>query len=80
MKSRPFAILALSLMLSVLISCTTKSPKSETILNVYQPSVLTLPPGAEVPTEQGLYRTQTREVWHSDKRFREIERQVLTQP
>ncbi len=74
-RSSRFAVLALSLTLSVLTSCVTKSPKSAPILNVYQPSVLTLPAGTEVLTENGLYTAQTREVWHSDKRFRDLERE-----
>lgn len=73
---RSSALLALSLTLSVLTSCVTRSPKSESILNVYQPSVLTLPAGTEVIAEQGRYTAQTREVWHSDKRFRDLEREL----
>lgn len=68
---------ALSLMLSALISCGSASKTSAPILNVYQPSVLTLPPGTVVETEAGRHTAQTREVWHSDRRFRDLEREML---
>lgn len=44
------------------------------VLNIYQPSILVLPAGVPVAVEGGTYTPQTREVWHSDKRFRELER------
>jgi hypothetical protein len=63
----------------LLMSCVTKPepvfiPKPVPALNIYQPSILVLPPGSPVTVEGGVYTPQTREVWHSDKRFRELER------
>jgi hypothetical protein len=46
-------------------------------LNIFQPSILSLEAGTEVDTKTGTYKAQTDEVWHSDKRFRELERQVF---
>jgi hypothetical protein len=69
-------LIILSLMLT---SCATKSepvfiPEPVPALNIYQPSILVLPPGVPVAVEGGIYAPQTREIWHSDKRFRELER------
>jgi hypothetical protein len=63
----------------LLTSCVTKSdsvivPQPVPALNIYQPSILVLPAGVPVGVEGGVYTPQTREVWHSDKRFRELER------
>jgi hypothetical protein len=30
--------------------------------------------GKQIETKEGFYTPQTEEVWHSDKRFRELER------
>ncbi len=59
-------------------SCATKPaplpPIVAPVLNIYQPSVLILRAGAVVETTNGIYTAQTDEVWHSDKRYRELER------
>jgi hypothetical protein len=78
-KSKSLALLALSLALSSLTSCGVTSKPSKPILNVYQPSVLTLPAGTEVLSEQGRYTAQTREVWHSDKRYRDLEAELVSE-
>jgi len=39
--------------------------------------VLTIEAGATVETPEGPYRAQTRETWHGDKRFRELEQAYL---
>jgi hypothetical protein len=49
--------------------------RSAVTLNIYQPSILALKAGTRVETKEGIYTPQTDEVWHSDKRYRELERQ-----
>jgi hypothetical protein len=60
-------------------SCTSLKIEDAYVgkLNIFQPSVLSLEAGTEVDTKAGIYKAQTDEVWHSDKRFRELERQVF---
>jgi len=50
-----------------------------TPLKIYQPSILTPLKGTQIQTTEGIYEVQTEgEVWHSDKRYRLIERQNYT--
>lgn len=59
-----------------LSSCVSKPYPTEILgkLNIYQPSILVLEEGKKIETKEGFYIPQTEEVWHSDKRFRELER------
>ena len=58
-----------------LVSCaTTPEPIVTGTLNIYQPPILSLEKGTEVNTKEGKYTAQTDEVWHSDKRYRDLER------
>lgn len=59
-----------------LCSCASKPSPTQIIgkLNIYQPSIIVLEEGKQVETKEGFYIPQTEEVWHSDKRFRELER------
>lgn len=60
-----------------LTSCSkNSSPKSGT-LNIYQPSTLQLQKGQAVQTKEGVYTPETDEVWHSDKRYRALERKLF---
>lgn len=62
----------------LLAGCAAKPvPVEATVstLNIYQPSILSLEAGTRVETREGVYTSQTDEVWHSDKRYRELERQ-----
>jgi len=43
---------------------------------IYQPSILKLKANLSVQTNDGIYTPQVDEVWHSDKRFRELERSL----
>jgi hypothetical protein len=43
---------------------------------VYQPPILPLEKGTKVQTKEGLYTAQDEEVWHSDRRYRELERKL----
>lgn len=45
--------------------------------NILQPNILKLAKGTKIETVDGYYTTQSEEVWHSDKRFRDLERSIL---
>jgi hypothetical protein len=62
-----------------LVGCQTTDSPDVGDLNLHQPSTLRLKAGTRVQTEEGVYRAQTNEVWHSDKRFRTLERKVYNQ-
>lgn len=70
-------ILILTLMLS--IGCVTDDAGDFTTLNLHQPSILSLEKGKPINTKDGVYTPQKDEVWHSDKRYRDIERKLLSQ-
>jgi hypothetical protein len=59
-----------------LCSCSSKPSPNQIFgkLNIYQPSIIVLEEGKQIETKEGFYTPQTEEVWHSDKRFRELER------
>ena len=67
---------ALVMMLIGLTSCAKDLPPNVRDLNIYQPSTLKLQKGEPIPTEEGIYMPNTDEVWHSDARFRRLEREV----
>ncbi len=74
MKS--FSILC-SLLAVILCGCATTTPEPAIVtpaLNIYQPSVLVIPKGVPIMTTEGTYIPQTDEIWHSDKRYRDLER------
>ena len=76
-KSKSCALLAAMTITSALTLCGCASKYSTPALNIYQPDVLTIEAGASVQTVDGVYTAQTRETWHSDKRYRELERKYL---
>ena len=76
MKLKNTVLLAIVMMPFVLTSCVTSSSPNVGNLNLYQPPSLQLKAGTKVQTVEGIYQAQTNEVWHSDKRFRELERKV----
>ena len=58
-------------------SCkTTQQPEIPQFseLNIYQPSILVIPAGQMIQTTTGKYTPETDEIWHSDKRVRDMER------
>ena len=61
-----------------LTSCETISTPNVGNLNIYQPSTLRLKKGEAIQTIDGTYTPQTNEVWHSDARFRRLERQIYS--
>jgi hypothetical protein len=62
--------------LTVLTSCGNNSSVKTGTLNIYQPSTLNLKKGLTVQTVDGYYTPQQDEIWHSDTRFRKLERQI----
>ena len=59
----------------IVVGCKSPSPEIGN-LNLYQPSTLRIEAGTKVRTVDGIYRAPTNEVWHSDARFRQLERKV----
>jgi hypothetical protein len=57
------------------VGCKSPSPELGN-LNIYQPPTLRLKAGIGIRTVDGVYTPQTNEIWHSDKRYRELERKV----
>lgn len=59
-----------------LSSCASRHSETNVLgkLNIYQPSIIILEEGKQIETKYGFYTPMTEEIWHSDKRFRELER------
>jgi hypothetical protein len=53
-------------------------PPSVSDLNIYQPSTLRIKAKTPIQTIDGVYTPQTNEVWHSDARYRRLEREVYS--
>lgn len=77
MKSKRIVLKGLMIVMIALTSCVPNSSKNAKPLNIYQPSILSLEKDKPVPTKDGIYTPQTDEVWHSDKRYRQVERDLL---
>jgi hypothetical protein len=78
MKYANYAKLAMSLTLLTLTNCAPFSSKNEKPqLNIFQPPILNLQAKEPIQTLNGIYTPQTDEVWHSDKRFQELEQQAM---
>ena len=75
-KIRTFALIV-GILLAV--GCATDDAGDFTTLNLHQPSILSLEKGKPINTKDGVYTPQKDEVWHSDKRYRDIERKLLLQ-
>jgi len=76
LKSTAFALMLALFLSGGLIGCATVSSQPTASLSLYQPPVLRLPAGTQVPTLDGIHTAQAPEVWHSDARFRHLEAQV----
>ena len=61
--------------LMLLTSCSFPLKEKNTKLNLYQPSTLRLQKDKPIETVDGIYTPQTDEVWHSDARYRKLERE-----
>lgn len=76
-KSKSLGIgVILSLLMTLTFSscsCSTKGNGSR----IYQTPILRLKAGTEVQTEEGLYKAQVDEIWHSDGRYRDLEKKLL---
>ena len=71
-------VLAALLILSAPIGCWNPDSSADvTRLNSSQISSLTLEKGATIQTVDGIYTSQERETFHSDKRYRELERKYM---
>ena len=79
-KLKNLGIVGTATMLIVLTSCGRGSLPSVSNLNIYQPSTLRLKKNNAVQTQDGIYTPQTDEVWHSDARYRKLERKVYYFP
>jgi hypothetical protein len=80
MKLKHYAQLVTSILMIGLTSCGTSSSTKSGTLNIYQPSTLNLAAGIPIQSKNGVYTPQTDEVWHSDARFRKLERQLYFKP
>lgn len=73
--SKTCAIAGLVIPLMLLTSCGWNSKESVKNLNIYQTSTLRLEKGRKIQTLDGVYTPQLDETWHSDARFRKLERE-----
>lgn len=60
-----------------LTSCLPIFKKNEPTLRIYQPPTLFLEKGKTINTKEGDYTPQEDEIWHSQERYRKLEKQVL---
>ena len=75
---KSLGIAAIAMMLIGLTSCESVLGPNVSGLNIYQPSTLRLIKAEPVQTKDGIYTPQTDEVWHSDARYRRLEREVYS--
>jgi hypothetical protein len=76
-RSIVFALLALALMPWLLTGCAINSRDESASRRLYQPATLLLKAGQPVQTPDGIYTPQSDEVWHSHKRFVDLERKFI---
>ena len=72
---RSLGIAVIAMMLIGLTSCESVLGPNVSGLNIYQPSTLRLIKAEAIQTRDGVYTPQTDEVWHSDARYRRLERE-----
>lgn len=77
MKLKNYGLLVIVTPLIGLTSCGSGSSPKTTTLNIYQPSSLKLKAGIPVQTQEGVYTPPTDEIWHSDARYRKLERELF---
>lgn len=61
----------------LLTSCASASSAPKALPSLFQPPVLRLAAGQEVPTRDGPYRPPADEVWHADARYRALEQENI---
>jgi ABC-type sugar transport system substrate-binding protein len=71
------ALTAALLPLAALTGCNSASRAASDSRLLYQPPVLRLRAGTEVPTPDGTHQPQVDEVWHSDARYRDLETRYI---
>lgn len=76
-RSTASATLVALAMLCALTACASASRDAAATRRLYQPPVLRLSPGQSIQTPEGIYRPQVAEIWHSDPRYRDLERAYL---
>lgn len=80
MRLTCYAATAVLIASSVLTSCYRLPEIQSGNLSIYAPDVLRLPKGIPVKTLDGIYTPTQNEIYHSDKRFRTLERKILFEP
>lgn len=68
----------LLLTVATLMSCACSSRPAADSMTLYSPPFLHIPAGTAIQTSQGLYQSQTEEVWHSDAEYQKRVREALT--
>jgi len=79
-KLKSLGTVGAAMTLIALTSCGSGSLPSGSNLNIYQPSTLRLKKNSPIQTKDGIYTPQKDEVWHSDARYRSLEREVYYLP
>lgn len=69
--------LLLLTMIVAVSGCASESASSKPSWQIYQTDFLHLAPETEVQTTQGIYKTQTSETWVSEKKYRDLEKEIL---
>jgi hypothetical protein len=72
---KSLGIVAIVMTLIGQTSCVSNLPPNVSDLNIFQPSTLRLIKSEAIQTRDGIYTPQTDEVWHSDARYRRLERE-----
>ena len=78
-KSKNLGLKVLMILTILLTQSSCSSVPNKSTANIYQPLILRLKAKQQIQTSDGLYTPDTDEVWHSDTRFRKLERQVTMQ-
>ena len=77
LKLKNFAPKGILILPILLTACAGNLQESDKKLNIYQPSTLRLQAEQPIQTIDGIYTPQKDEVWHSDARFRKLEREIF---
>ena len=67
-------VIKVLLTLQIVLTFSCCHSRSGNVLgSVHQPPILAIRAGTKVLTKEGLYTAEKDEVWHSDRRYRELE-------
>ena len=78
-KLKNLGLKALMILTILLTQSSCNSLPNKSTANIYQPLILRLKAKQQIQTSDGAYTPETDEVWHSDTRFRKLERQITMQ-